>query len=127
MCACRAGGQSLTPQSQRHRSLPREATPARTPTAPNLGRESGRRLRLAQERMAAAVQAAEAERSETYSGRSTEDTEVRSEPCHRCWYSRGSSTGYKCVVTSGGISLEWDEMLKERLQTHVIMRAQVPY
>ena len=40
-------------------------------------RDSGRRLRLAQERMAAAVQAAEADRSETYSGRSTEDTEVR--------------------------------------------------
>ena len=67
----------MTPHSQRQRSLPREASPAQTPTAsPNLGRESGRRLRLAQERMAAAVQAAEAERSETYSGRSTEDTEV---------------------------------------------------
>ena len=78
-CACCAGGQSPTPQSQQHRSLQREASPARTPTGPSLGRESGRRLRLAQERMAAAVQAAEAERSETYSGRSTEDTEVCTE------------------------------------------------
>lgn len=73
-----AGGQSSTPQSQRHRSFARASSPAQTHTGPSLGRDSGRRLRLAQERMAAAVQAAEADRSETYSGRSTEDTEVRS-------------------------------------------------
>ena len=73
---CAAGGQALTPQALRARTLAGASSPARSSA---LGREPGRRLRLAQERMQAAVQAAEADRSETYSGRSTEDTEVRSQ------------------------------------------------
>ena len=71
-----AGGQASTPQALRARTLAGASSPARSSA---LGREPGRRLRLAQERMQAAVQAAEADRSETYSGRSTEDTEVRSQ------------------------------------------------
>lgn len=43
---------------------------------PDLARKSARRIQRAQERMQAAVLAAEVERSETFSGRSTEDTEV---------------------------------------------------
>ncbi len=65
----------MTPQAVRARTLAGASSPARPSS---LGREPGRRLRLAQERMQAAVQAAEADRSETYSGRTTEDTEVRS-------------------------------------------------
>ena len=43
---------------------------------PDLARKSARRIQRAQERMQAAVYAAEVERSETFSGRSTEDNEV---------------------------------------------------
>jgi hypothetical protein len=57
--------------------LPFSTPPCQQQQPPDLARKSARRIQRAQERMQAAVLAAEAERSETFSGRSTEDTEVR--------------------------------------------------
>lgn len=56
------------------------STPSPTHLAPDLARTSARRIQQAQVRMQAAVLAAEVERSETFSGRSTEDNEVRIAP-----------------------------------------------
>ena len=111
---CAAGGQASTPQALRARTLAGASSPARSSA---LGREPGRRLRLAQERMQAAVQAAEADRSETYSGRSTEDTEVRSQSplrsflaCsdqHTCQAEEGSLQACPSVLSSAaGVHLK---------------------
>ncbi|CAL8461897.1 g1428 [Coccomyxa elongata] len=61
----------------RHRPPVDPSTPSPTRgVMPDLARKSARRIQRAQERMQAAVLAAEVELSETFSGRSTEDNEV---------------------------------------------------
>lgn len=63
---------------------------------PDLARKSARRIQRAQERMQAAVMAAEVESSETFSGRSTEDTEVCYSPMS-FHYSGFSPALFMCV------------------------------
>lgn len=81
-----AGGSPFSTPPRRQQGPPQwdpPSTPSPTQqqqgaAMPDLARKSARRIQRAQERMQAAVLAAEAERSETFSGRSTEDTEA----CH---------------------------------------------